>query len=182
MEKKITVNQLLDLAATDNLKLNFYDEVHQISEDSCEQDLHADNTMYNWGAATVEYWYPENENTLRIKATLDNTALELVAIACSLDAVAESLSLIRNHAYEEDKFNSLLDGLYVWRAKLISRSKNPRLTAEDPDTMKAIAALFNDLVEFIIDIMVAAESERKTDACAVNILDSECIAVLTLTR
>lgn len=195
----ITVNQLLDLAATDNLKLNFYDEVHQISETTCEQDMAAYDTMYNWGEAIVEYWHPENENTLRIKCTLANTvALELVAIACSLDAIAESLSLIRDsaceqhkfddlldkldNACEKHKFDDLLDKLHTWRAELCSRSKNPRLTAEDPDTMKATAALLNDLDEFIIDIMVAAESERETDACAVNILNSECITTLTLTR
>lgn len=179
----ITVNQLLDLAATDNLKLNFYDEVHQISEDTREQDMAAYDTMYNWGEAIVEYWYPENENTLRIKCTLPNTVpLELIAIAVSLDAIAESLSLIRDNACEKYKFDDLLDKLHTWRAELCSRSKNPRLTAEDPDTMKATAVLLNDLDEFIIDIMVAAEPERATDACAVNILTIECITTLTLTR
>lgn len=179
----ITVNQLLDLAATDNLKLNFYDEVHQLSEDTCEQDMAAYDTMYNWGEAIVEYWYPENENTLRIKCTLPNTVpLELIAIAVSLDAIAESLSLIRDNACEKYKFDDLLDKLHTWHAELCSRSKNPRLTAEDPDTMKATAAFLNDLDEFIIDIMVAAEPERATDACAVNILYIECITTLTLTR
>ena len=179
----ITVNQLLDLAATDNLKLNFYDEVHQISETTCEQDMTAFDTMYNWGGAVIEYWYPTSANELRIKCTLANTvALELVAIACSLDAIAESLSLIRDSACEQCKFDDLLDKLHTWRAELCSRSKNPRLTAEDPDTMKATAVLLNDLDEFIIDIMVAAEPERATDACAVNILNSECITTLTLTR
>lgn len=179
----ITVNQLLDLAATDNLKLNFYDEVHQLSEDTCEQDMHADHATYNWGDAIVEYWYPEDENTLRIKCTLTGTvALELLAIAVSLDAIAESLSLIRDSACEKYKFDDLLDKLHTWRAELCSRSKNPRLTAEDSDTMKATAVLLNDLDEFIIDIMVAAEPERATDACAVNILNSECITTLTLTR
>lgn len=179
----ITVNQLLDLAATDNLKLNFYDEVHQLSEDTCEQDMQADHTTYNWGEAIVEYWYPENENTLRIKCTLPNTVpLELIAIAVSLDAIAKSLSLIRDNACEKYKFDDLLDMLHTWRAELCSRSKNPRLAAEDPDAMKATAVLLNDFDEFIIDIMVAAEPERATDACAVNILNSECIATLTLTR
>ena len=179
----ITVNQLLDLAATDNLKLNFYDEVHQISETTCERDMAAYDTMYNWGEAIVEYWHPENENTLRIKCTLPNTVpLELIAIVVSLDAIAESLSLIRDNACEKYKFDDLLDKLHTWRAELCSRSKNPRLTAEDPDTMKATAVLLNDLDEFIIDIMVAAEPERATDACAVNILNSECITTLTLTR
>ena len=179
----LTVNQLLDLAATDNLKLNFYDEVHQLSEDTCEHDMQADHTTYNWGDAIVEYWYPEDANTLRIKCTLTNTvALELLAIAVSLDAIAESLSLIRDNACEQYKFDDLLFQLYTWRAELCSRSKNPQLTAENSDIMKATAVLLNDLDEFIVDIMVAAESERETDACAVNILNSECIATLTLTR
>ena len=179
----ITVNQLLDLAATNNLKLNFYDEVHQLFEDTCEQDMAADDTMYNWGEAIVEHWYPENENTLCIKCTLPNTApLKLLVIAVSLDVIAESLSLIRDNACKQHKFDELLDRLHTWRAELCSRSKDPRLTAEDPDAMKATAALLQDLDEFIINIMVAAEPERETDACAVNILNSECITTLTLTR
>lgn len=179
----ITVNQLLGLTATDSLNLELYDEVHQISETIDERDMATYDTMYNWGAAVIEYWYPINANTLCIKCTLPNTVpLELIAIAVSLDAIAESLSLIRDNACEKYKFDDLLDKLHTWHAELCSRSKNPQLTAEDPDTMKATAVLLNDLDEFIIDIMVAAEPERETDACAVNILNSECIATLTLTR
>lgn len=183
----ITVNQLIGLMATDHLfdfvKLEFYDEVHQISETTDEHAMETGNAKYNWGDAVIEYWYPENERTLSIKCTLPNTVpLELIAIAVSLDAIAESLSLIRDNACEKYKFDDLLDMLHTWRAELCRRSKNPRLTAEDPDTMKATAVLLNDFDEFIIDIMVAAESERETDACAVNILNSECIATLTLTR
>lgn len=183
----ITVNQLIGLMATDHLfdflKLELYDEVHQISETIDEHTMKAGEAKYSWGDAVIEYWYPTSANELRIKCTLANTvALKLVAIAVSLDAIAESLSLIRDSACEQCKFDDLLDKLHTWRAELCSRSKNPRLTAEDPDTMKATAILLNDLDEFIIDIMVAAESERETDACAVNILNSECITTLTLTR
>lgn len=179
----LTVNQLLDLAATDNLKLNFYDEDHQFFEATCEQDMRAGFTTYNWGDAIVGYWYPEDENTLRIRCTLTNTvALELIAIAVSLDAIAESLSLIRDNACEQYKFDELLDRLHMWRAELCRRSKNPQLTADNLEVMKNTAAALNKLDEFIIDIMVAAEPERETDACAVNILNSECIATLTLTR
>lgn len=179
----ITVNQLLDLAATDNLRLNFYDEAHQISEITCEQDMEAYNTMYNWSEAIVEYWRPESANELSIKCTLANTVpLELAAIARSLDAITKSLSLIQDNACEKYKFDDLLDRLHKWHDELIKRSKDPRLVAENADMMKDTAALLNDLDEFIIDIMVAAESERETDACAVNILNSECIATLTLTR
>ena len=183
----ITVNQLIGLMATDHLfdflKLELYDEVHQISETTDEHAMKAGDTKYSWGDAVIEYWYPTSANELRIKCTLPNTVpLELIAIAVSLDAIAESLSLIRDSACEKYKFDDLLDKLHTWRAELCSRSKNPRLTAEDPDTMKATAVLLNDLDEFIIDIMVAAEPERATDACAVNILNSECITTLTLTR
>lgn len=186
----ITVNQLLDLAATDDLKLNFYDEAHQISETTCEQDMAAYATLYNWSDAVIEYWYPTSANELRIKCTLANTVpLELIAIAASLDAIAESLSLIRDSACEQYKFDDLLVKLYTWHDELIKRhdelikrSKDPCLVAENADKMKDTAALLNVLDEFIIDIMVAAEPERDTDACAVNILNSECIATLTLTR
>lgn len=179
----ITVNQLLDLAATENLKLNFYDEAHQISETTCEQDMEAYAAMYNWSEAIIEYWYPESENTLSIKCTLASTVpLELIAIAVSLDAIAESLSLIRDSACEQYKFDDLLYKLHTWHDELIKRSKGPCLVAENADMMKDTAALLNKLDEFIIDIMVAAEPERETDAGAVNILNSECIATLTLTR
>lgn len=183
----ITVNQLIGLMATDHLfdflKLELYDEVHQIAETTDEHAMKAGNTKYSWGDAVIEYWYPTSADELRIKCTLPNTVpLELIAIAVSLDAIAESLSLIRDNACEKYKFDDLLDKLHTWHAELCSRSKNPRLAAEDPDIMKATAALLNDLDEFIIDIMVAAEPERATDACTVNILYIECVTTLTLTR
>lgn len=48
----ITVNQLIGLMATDHLfdflKLELYDEVHQISETTDEHAMTAYDTMYNW--------------------------------------------------------------------------------------------------------------------------------------
>ena len=110
---------------------------------------------------------------------LDKWRYALSAIANALLTVSESLSLVRDAAYEKKQFEKQLNYLQTVVAELKSRAAR----SVDVKALQASAtAWLRDVAEFVNDIMVDAEVVRNVDACLVNILDSECIEVLRLIR
>lgn len=110
---------------------------------------------------------------------LDKWRYALSAIANALLTVSESLSLVRDAAYEKKQFEKQLNYLQTVVAELKSRAAR----SVDVKALQASAtAWLRDVAEFIADVMVDAEVVRNVDACIVNILDSECIEVLRLIR
>lgn len=178
----MTVKELLDLSGNNTLKVNFYDEVHQINDSCIETDLY-DNTVgqaYDWLNATIVYWYI-TDNELSFSCTLAATpTLQLMAIANAMLSVSESLSLVRDQACEKTPFENLLDDLDT----IVNELKNRAATriAEGKNSYHTVADWLLDIVEFINDIQIEAEVVRTVDAGIVNILDSECIEVLKLIR
>jgi hypothetical protein len=111
---------------------------------------------------------------------LEKWRQRLSAIADALLTLSESVSLVRDAAYEKKPFEKSLDNLQTVVAELKSRAARS-VDAEALQTTTA-AVWLRDVAEFVVDIMVDAEAIRDVDACLVNILDSECIEVLKLIR
>ena len=110
---------------------------------------------------------------------LEKSRYLLSAIANALLAVSESLSLVRDAAYEKKQFEKHLSYLQTVVAELKSRAAR----SIDAKTLQASAvAWLRDVAEFVNDVMIDAEAIRAVDACLVDILDSECIEVLRLIR
>lgn len=110
---------------------------------------------------------------------LEKSRYLLSAIANALLTVSESLSLVRDAAYEKKQFEKHLSYLQTVVAELKSRAAR----SIDAKTLQASAvAWLRDVAEFVNDIMIDAEAIRAVDACLVNILDSECIEVMRLIR
>lgn len=111
---------------------------------------------------------------------LDKWRYALSAIANALLTVSESLSLVRDAAYEKRQFEKQLDYLNTVVAELKSRAA--RSIDAKALQVTAAATWLRDVAEFVNDIMIDAEAIRDVDACLVDILDSECIEVLRLVR
>lgn len=110
---------------------------------------------------------------------LERNRYLLSAIANALLTVSESISLVRDAAYEKKQFEKQLDYLQTVVAELKSRAAR----SIDAEALRAAAAAWlRDVAEFVNDIMIDAEAIRDVDACLVDILDSECIEVLRLIR
>lgn len=110
---------------------------------------------------------------------LEKSRYLLSAIANALLTVSESVSLVRDAAYEKRQFEKQLSYLQTIAAELKSRAAR----SVDAKALQASAtAWLRDVAEFVNDIMIDAEAIRAVDACLVDILDSECIEVLRLIR
>lgn len=182
----ITVRQLLDLAATDNLKLNFYDEVHQINATCQESSLRSKIVNpHDWGSAVVNYWLPISDSELNITCTLPETLpLGLLAISTRLSSVIQTVSLIRDSA-PGDSFNSLLDLLNAVCDEVAGRARDDRHKHSQIWIVQSAAIwLRDDVTNLLHDIMITCNEDaiRELDAGLVNILNTECIDVLKLIR
>jgi hypothetical protein len=184
MADNITVRQLLDLAATDDLKLNLYDEVHQIDATCRESSLRSKAANpYDWGSATVTYWVPVSSTEINISCVLQDTLLlGLHAISIKLGNIIEDLSLIRDAA-QCDSLNSLLDLLDAARDEAAGRANDDKCE-QTWCIQSAVIWLRDDVTNLLHDTMIACNEEaiRELDASLCNILNIECIDVLKLIR